>query len=117
MSVLTGLVEPICRGIGSRMLEQKVFEALNGKGDTGAFERDVTLPSGQTLAKRVKGQRSTPDRESARNRASAPDQGPSPCRTQFAKDITLDQNEIEAALMACFGKSLGKPSSQGKLPK
>ena len=92
ISALIQLAEEIRKGAGSRTLEQKVLEAINGKYNTIEFEKKITLPSGQVVAKWTKG------------------------GLQFAKDIPLNQKEIENILMAYFENALGSGTfSKGNL--
>ena len=87
------MAEEIRKGIGSRTLEQKVLETINGKDNTIEFEKKITLLSGQVIAKWTKG------------------------GLQFAKDIPLNQQEIEANLVAYFENALGQGLSQKEIFK
>ena len=93
ITALIELAEEIRKGIGSRTLEQKVLETINGKDNTIEFEKKITLLSGQVIAKWTKG------------------------GLQFAKDIPLNQQEIEANLVAYFENALGQGLSQKEIFK
>jgi len=94
VAALIELADEIRKGAGSRTLEQKVLETINGKDNTIEFEKKITLPSGQVVAKWTKG------------------------GLQFAKDIPLNQEEIEAILMTYFENALGSGTfSKGKQGK
>jgi len=82
ITALVDLGEEIRKGAGSRTLEQMVMEAVNGKGNTIEVDRKVTLPSGQVIAKWTKS------------------------GIQFARDIPLDQKELEKIVVEYFKKVL-----------
>ena len=78
VDALIHLAEDIRKGAGSRTLEQKVSETVNGKDNMIEFERKVVLPSGQVIAQWTKG------------------------GLKFSKDIPLDQEGFEKMVIQYF---------------
>jgi ParB family chromosome partitioning protein len=84
ISALIDLAEEIRKGIGSRTLEQKVLEAINGKDNIIEFQEKILLPSGKVVAHWTKS------------------------GIQFAKDIHFNQKEFEKIVVRYFEKTLKK---------
>jgi len=78
VDALIHLAEDIRKGAGSRTLEQKVSETVNGKDNMIEFERKVVLPSGQVIAQWTKG------------------------GLNFSKDIPLNQEAFEKMVIQYF---------------
>jgi len=82
VSALIDLAEDIRKGAGSRTLEQKVLEAINGKYGKRGVQEQIALPSGKVVARWTKN------------------------GIQFAKDIPLNQEAFEKMVVQFFKKAL-----------
>lgn len=78
VAALIELAEDIRKGTGSKTLEKKVLQAINGHSETLDYQQSIFLPSGQPIAKWTKN------------------------GIQFAKDIPLNQEEIANTLVKYF---------------
>ena len=85
ITALVDLADEIRKGIGSRTLEQKVLEAINGEDNIIEFQEKILLPSGKVIAYWTKS------------------------GIQFAKDIHFSQKEIEKIIVRYFIKTLKEP--------
>lgn len=90
ITTLVDLAEEIRKGTGSRRLEQRVLEAVNGKDSIIGFQEKILLPSGQVIANWTKG------------------------GIQFAKDIPFNQKEFEKIVVEYFQKALKESPPPGE---
>ena len=90
LSALIHLAEDIRKGAGSRTLEQKVLEAVNGKGRNAASRKVITLPSGIVIANWA-------------------DDG-----IKFAKNIPFNHEELEKIVVDYFQKTLVENQSENE---
>lgn len=80
VDALIKLADEIRKGIGSRTLERSVIELIKGK-EAFSARKAVALPSGQVIARWVKG------------------------ALQFEKDLAFDPQAVEKALIKYFEKT------------
>ena len=77
-AALIDLADDIRKGAGSKTIERKVLEEINGTDGTIEYHKSISLPSGQSIAKWTKN------------------------GLQFAKDIPMNQKEIADMLIQYF---------------